>query len=511
MRQVFISYARDDRPQVEELAARLRRLVDSVWFDSQLHGGEDWWAGILDRIRACDVFLAVVSSASLDSEACRIERKYAASVNRTIVPVALQTLPPALPGDIAALQIVNFSTPGEQSLSDLARALLAAPDPEPLPDPLPDDPPAPLSYLTDLVDLVSSPRELTKSEQMDILMQLERGLGSADHDERQGARQVLLSMKQRDDLATSVEKTIDLLARDQIPLIEPVTAETDHHEPPATPAPASQPAAPPGPPEASGFTGEAPHPTHTDPSVPASQGQAPARLRGVIIAVVAVAIVALAGIAWALVRSGGEDGTADVVSVPPPATDPVDPADPGDNNHQDDDGNGAPPSLTPTDPCRPAPTSFPGEVVWRQKSPAALAWQRLLVSKGTFNDHPDNCDGNYDGDKQKDVVEALRESLGLPAADGLLDKKLYDCLVHNECPDGPGCTLIEVPNVVGFDVIEAEDVLTRAGFAVQPQATDRGPTGSVQEQNPEGGSDACRGETVTITVRLSTPEPTRGA
>ena len=57
MRQVFISYARDDHEAVEALAARLRRLVDSVWFDSQLHGGEDWWAGILERIRGCDVFL----------------------------------------------------------------------------------------------------------------------------------------------------------------------------------------------------------------------------------------------------------------------------------------------------------------------------------------------------------------------------------------------------------------------------------------------------------------------
>ena len=241
VRQVFISYARDDRPQVEELAARLRRLVDSVWFDSQLHGGEDWWAGILERIRSCDIFLAVVSAASLDSEACRIERQYAASVNRTIVPVALETLPPALPSDIATLQIVDFSTPGEQSLSDLARALLAAPDPEPLPEPLPDDPPAPLSYLTDLVDLIHAPRELTKSEQMGILLQLERGLGSADHDEREGARQVLLSMKQRDDLATSVEKTIDLLARDQVPLVEPAVPPPE----PATSTPAEPNPAPP--------------------------------------------------------------------------------------------------------------------------------------------------------------------------------------------------------------------------------------------------------------------------
>jgi len=224
VREVFISYARPDLRRVEALAQRLQRLVDSVWFDSKLHGGEDWWAGILKRIRESDIFLAVVSSASLGSEACRIERAYAAQVGRTIVPVALEAVPPALPSDIATLQIVDFSKPGEQSLSDLARALLAAPLPEPLPTPLPPDPEVPLSYLTDLVDRVNSGRELTKSEQMEIIFRLERGLTSSDQDEREGAQQVLERMRSRDDLAASVEKTIDLLAREHTP--KPRLAQT---------------------------------------------------------------------------------------------------------------------------------------------------------------------------------------------------------------------------------------------------------------------------------------------
>lgn len=233
MRQVFISYARDDRRSVEALADRLERMVDAVWFDTQLHGGEDWWAGILERIRASSTFLAVVSRASLNSEACRIEREYATSVNRPVVPVALEALPPVLPREIAARQIVDFSVPGEKAVADLARALLASPDPEPLPDPLPPDPEAPLSYLTDLVDLVDSPRELTKSEQMEIIFQLERGLESSDHDEREGARHVLRRMTARDDLASSVEKTINLLAREHVPQVR--AAQADSEAPPSGP------------------------------------------------------------------------------------------------------------------------------------------------------------------------------------------------------------------------------------------------------------------------------------
>ena len=41
MADVFISYKRKDRPLVEEIAARLRRLKLTVWFDAGLAGGEE--------------------------------------------------------------------------------------------------------------------------------------------------------------------------------------------------------------------------------------------------------------------------------------------------------------------------------------------------------------------------------------------------------------------------------------------------------------------------------------
>ena len=82
-----------DATSVSWFAATVTRAAcrsDCADIDSQLHGGEDWWAGILERIRSCDVFLSVVSQSSLDSEACRIEREYARQIDRTIIPVALE-------------------------------------------------------------------------------------------------------------------------------------------------------------------------------------------------------------------------------------------------------------------------------------------------------------------------------------------------------------------------------------------------------------------------------------
>lgn len=446
MRQVFISYARDDRARVEALAERLRRLVDGVWFDSQLHGGEDWWVGILQRIRECDIFLAVVSPSSLDSEACRIEREYAASVHRTILPVALSAVPPALPSDIATLQIVDFGKPGEQALSDLARALLAAPDAEPLPDPLPPDPEAPLSYLTDLVDLVSSSRELTKSEQMEILFRLERGLESSDHDEREGARQVLHRMKNRDDLAASVEKTIDLLALEQVPSVsappdehqKPSPAPTPPPRPPTAAAAASPAPAAPTPPPA-----RAPGPQHQSSAIPvkpsgAAQQREPRHRAAVIAAAAVVLVAAAAGLGLAL-QGGGDDhtdsGSASTATTGPTTTRP-----------ETDEPTPEPP---PSDPysrrCNPKPVeSYPGEVqpfavATDHADDRILRWACLLFEQGVIGNNESNFTGNYGG-ALPPRVQDKQVALGYPPlqATGALDQQFYDCLMSDACPtEGP--------------------------------------------------------------------------
>jgi hypothetical protein len=208
---VFISYARDDRAAVERLAQRLAGLVDGVWYDQRLHGAQDWWVEILYRIRSCQIFLAVVSQASLQSEACRIEREYARSVGRTIMPVAIEEIPVALPRDLATRQIVDFAKSDEGALTELARALLGAPDPGPLPDPLPAEPEPPLSYLTKLVDVVQSSHELSRTEQLSVIAELEPGVLAVDRDERAAARDLLLRMSVRPDLTAAADREINRL------------------------------------------------------------------------------------------------------------------------------------------------------------------------------------------------------------------------------------------------------------------------------------------------------------
>jgi hypothetical protein len=148
-------------------------------------------------------------------------------------------------------------------------------------------------------------------------------------------------------------------------------------------------------------------------------------------------------------------------------------------------------------------TSCPGEVIWPEESAAALAWQKLLVEQKEFNYAAVNCDGSYDGTMQRDRVIAVRTSLGLPAAEGVLDQAFYNCLVHADCPDGPDCA--RVPNVVGLPESEATAVLSQAGFEVvteeEPTATET--PGTVLRQNPTAGTEWC--DTVTLTVAVEEP------
>ena len=90
---------------------------------------------------------------------------------------------------------------GPRAALTLASALAVLPPACALPDPLPNPPALPLSYLTELVDLVRQPTALTGDEQSAVLDRLELALRSVDSVERQGARDVLRLVVSRADLA----------------------------------------------------------------------------------------------------------------------------------------------------------------------------------------------------------------------------------------------------------------------------------------------------------------------
>jgi streptogramin lyase len=213
VRKVFISYARQNKPDIEQLVEHLRVLGCDIWHDSSLHGGQDWWEEILRRIAACDTFIAIISRDALNSTACRREFGWAESLDKPVLPVAVEPPPKALPRRFSKRQIVDYSDSEARDRAVLTLAgglatLTAAP---PLPDPLPEPPAAPLSYLTDLIDLVAEGKALDHDQQRHILNELEPALYSVDPEERRGGHDILEMLSSRDDLYADVYRTINRL------------------------------------------------------------------------------------------------------------------------------------------------------------------------------------------------------------------------------------------------------------------------------------------------------------
>ncbi|MGH8230182.1 MAG: toll/interleukin-1 receptor domain-containing protein, partial [Steroidobacteraceae bacterium] len=62
---VFLSYASQDAVAAERIAAALRQAGVEVWFDqSELRGGDVWDATIRRQIKACTLFLPIISASA---------------------------------------------------------------------------------------------------------------------------------------------------------------------------------------------------------------------------------------------------------------------------------------------------------------------------------------------------------------------------------------------------------------------------------------------------------------
>jgi TIR domain/Domain of unknown function (DUF4190) len=213
MGKLFISYAREDKRDVRQLVEHLSLLGHDTWVDTSLRGGQDWWEEILRRITACDAFIALISRSSLNSVACRHEFDWAAVLRKPILPVALDRLPTALPSRFSTLQIVDYSDAAQRDRAALmvAGGLTALPPAPDLPDPLPDPPATPLSYLINLIDLVSDQTVLTHDQQREVLIQLERALRSFDPEERRGGHDIYQRFGNRQDLYADVWRNLQEL------------------------------------------------------------------------------------------------------------------------------------------------------------------------------------------------------------------------------------------------------------------------------------------------------------
>jgi hypothetical protein len=226
VRKLFVSYARENKRDVDQLVEHLGTMGYQTWVDADLRGGQEWWEEILARIAESDVVIAIYSAAALNSTACSREFEWAVALGKPVVPVAVEPPPTALPSRFARRQIIDYSEPAERPLAalKLQGALATLPPAPPLPDPLPEPPKAPLSYLTDLIDLITQANALDHDQQHQILHQLEPALTSFDPLERRGGDDILQRFSARRDLYADVDRAITRLR--QLPT-QPVPVDSE--------------------------------------------------------------------------------------------------------------------------------------------------------------------------------------------------------------------------------------------------------------------------------------------
>lgn len=98
---VFLSYAREDAPSARRIAEALRGFGIEVWFDQhELRGGDIWDAKIRGQIKACALFMPVISQRTEERHEGYFRREWKLAVDRTqdmaggrafIVPVVIDT------------------------------------------------------------------------------------------------------------------------------------------------------------------------------------------------------------------------------------------------------------------------------------------------------------------------------------------------------------------------------------------------------------------------------------
>lgn len=196
--KVFISYSSKDRAIVERMAANLNRLEHVVWFDQVLIGGQKWWEEILRNLLDCDAFIFALSPDSMESEACKLERSYAAALDKAIVPVQLSDVTrSALPLEIGTRQIVDYAKDETRGFIDLTLSLKDLPVNAPLPEPLPVPPRAPISPLIEIKARFEALKSLSLDEQNSLITDLRRFLLQPQYSG--DARELLVALGERSD------------------------------------------------------------------------------------------------------------------------------------------------------------------------------------------------------------------------------------------------------------------------------------------------------------------------
>jgi len=244
MPKVFVSYSRINLDAVTQLVGDLQAVGINTWYDQTLTGGQRWWDNILASIRDCDIFIFALSPESWESEACHSELKYVVALGKPILPVLVSDgiNLNLLAAPLNEIQVTDYRRQDKGAAFALMKAINATPAAPALPDPLPPPPPVPVSYLGTLKERIDSPSPLSPQDQNLLFLELEEAISEGRPPAE--LRDLLLSLKRRDDLLAKVGTKVDAALRE----VEKKMATKAPPRRPATPiastavsAPAMQP------------------------------------------------------------------------------------------------------------------------------------------------------------------------------------------------------------------------------------------------------------------------------
>src|SRR3954447_14620840 len=209
MRKVFVSYSRNNLDVVSQLVEDLQAVGMTTWHDQTLTGGQRWWDNILANIRDCEIFIFALSPASWESKACRSELSYVCGLGKPILPVLVADgiNLNLLSAPLHEIQVADYRSRDKGAAFALLKALNATPTCGPLPDPLPPPPAVPVSYLGTLKERIDFNGTLGAQEQNLLFLELEEAIDEGRSPAE--LRELLLSLKRRDDLLAKVGVRVD--------------------------------------------------------------------------------------------------------------------------------------------------------------------------------------------------------------------------------------------------------------------------------------------------------------
>ncbi|ADP71999.1 hypothetical protein Rvan_2790 [Rhodomicrobium vannielii ATCC 17100] len=123
MKDVFIAYARPERPIAEALAKIINDRGHSTWWDTDLLAGEDFNRVIQDRLNEARAVIVIWSDLSVKSDWVLAEAGYAARLKK-LIPIIVGSLNPKdLPIPFNVYQTHIFNQTDKTSVEALLRSL----------------------------------------------------------------------------------------------------------------------------------------------------------------------------------------------------------------------------------------------------------------------------------------------------------------------------------------------------------------------------------------------------